>query len=148
RKRADWLVPNSVDSYGWFRDRLGVDHRMYFYDFYATREIGSYERRRLAITRATLAPGLDLCRPSGARLVVFYVPMKFRVYGDSCTFPPGSRCRTWHPWDLESLVAALCKDAGLEFVSLTDPLRQAAMRGELVYLTDDSHWNAAGQAVA
>ena len=148
RTMTDWLVPNATDSFGWFRDAGGVSHRYYFYDFYAARPLGDYERRRFETTKAAFRRGQDLAKRSGVRLIVFYIPIKFRVYRDFCTFPAGSRCLDWHPWDLEDHFAAFCHEAGIEYVSLTGPLRAAAGRGEMVYLPGDSHWSAAGQALA
>ena len=105
RQMSDALVPNAADSFGWFRDRAGADHRLYFYDFYATRTIGDYELERLKRAEESFEQGTELARARGTRLVVFYVPIKFRVYGDLCAFPPGSPCANWHSWDLEARLA-------------------------------------------
>ena len=48
------LIPNRLPTFGWFRDRLGVTQQVHFYDFYATRPLGEYERQRLLVTRETL----------------------------------------------------------------------------------------------
>lgn len=144
REMADWLVPNNTSSFGWFRERGGAVHRFYFYDFYATRGFGAYERERFETTKATFRRGNEICREQGVRLVVFYVPMKFKVYGDFCTFPAGSPCVGWHPWNLEARFAEFCRAAGIEFVSLTEPMHRAAAAGEVLYAPEDSHWNAAG----
>lgn len=146
RQWSDPLVPNGIDSFGWFRDAGGMVHRLYFFDFYAKRTIGKYELQRLEITRTTLIQGAEIARHHGINLVVYYIPIKFRVYADLCTFPPGSPCRQWHPWDLESRFAAFCKEAGIRFVSLTDSMRRAASTGAVLYAPEDSHWNAEGHA--
>jgi hypothetical protein len=146
RATADRLVPNSIDSFGWFRDAAGNDHRLYFFDFYATRTFGAYEQERFEVTKSAFRRGAEICREHGIQLVVFYVPIKFRVYGNLCTFPPGSPCVRWHPWNLEERFAAFAKDAGIEFVPLTEPMKQAAAAGAVVYAPEDSHWSAAGHA--
>ncbi len=146
RETSDWLVPNGIDSFGWFRDRGGADHRFFFFDFYATRTLGDYESARFETTKATLRRGDEIARQRGIKLIVFFVPMKFRVYGDFCRFPAGSPCTRWHPWDLETRLAAFCRNAGIDFVSLTGPMRRAAAAGEVLYAPEDSHWNAAGAA--
>jgi hypothetical protein len=145
RQLADPIVPNGIDTFGEFRDRDGAAHRMYFFDFYATRALGEFERSRLEVTKATFRRASENCRRQGIRLVVFYVPMKFRVYGDLCTYPAGSPCPAWKPWALEKEFAAFCRDAGIEFVSLTDAMRPAAAAGDVLYAPEDSHWSAAGQ---
>jgi hypothetical protein len=146
RSFTDWLIPNRINTYGWFRDQRGTTHQMYFYDFYATRPLGEFERDRLQTTETTLARGAELCRANGIACTVYYVPMKFRVYGDLCTFPANSPCRTWHPWDLEEQVRAICARVGIDYVSLTEEMRRAATSGALLYSPTDSHWNANGQA--
>ena len=146
RQMTDWLVPNGVDTFGWFHDRAGTLDKVYFFDFYATRPLTDYELSRLSTTRSTLRRGLEIAKAEGFRLVVFYIPIKFRVYGSLCTFPPSSPCPAWQPWDLESRVAAIAHEEGLEFVSLTASMREAARAGELLYVPEDSHWNAAGHA--
>ena len=148
RAMGDRLVPNAIDSFGWFRDQAGRSRRLYFFDFYATRTFGSYEQERFEVTKAAFRKGAALCRAQGIQLVVFYVPIKFRVYGDVCTFPAGSPCVKWHPWNLEERFAAFSRDAGIDFVSLTGPLKRAAAAGEVVYAPEDSHWSAAGHELA
>jgi hypothetical protein len=144
RKWSDWLVPNGIDSFGWFRDRDGASHRVYFYDFYATRTLGSYEQQRFERTQAAFRQGAEICRKHGIRLVAVYIPIKFRVYGDLCTYPAGSRCVQWKPWNLEAQFAAFCRSAGIEFLSLTEPMHRAAATGLVVYAPEDSHWSALG----
>jgi len=146
RQITDRLVPNRIATYGWFRDTANVAHQLYFYDFYATRPITEFERARLQTTAATLGQAADDCRRRGTKLVVYFVPIKFRVYRDAVTFPPGSPCETWAPWDLESDLRRQCERSGIRFVSLTGPMRQAAHRGTLLYQPADSHWNSAGAA--
>jgi hypothetical protein len=119
---------------------------MYFYDFYATRPFTDFERSRLQIAMRALGRASEDCRQHGAALVVYYVPIKFRVYRDAVIFPPGSPCLTWTPWDLESRMRAECERAGIRFVSLTDSMRDAARHGALLYQLADSHWSAAGAA--
>lgn len=148
RRLTDAVVPNAVNTYGWFRDAGGTRHKMYFYDFYATRAITDFERARLQVTAETLRQAADDCRRRGITFVVYYVPIKFRVYRDSVVFPPGSPCEKWAPWDLEREFRAVCERAGIRFVSFTDPMRLAAHRGALLYEPADSHWNAAGAAFA
>ena len=50
-------------------------------------------------------------------------------------------------WRRQSHIEGICREAGIEFVSLTEPMRQAAAAGEVVYSPEDSHWNAAGHAL-
>ena len=51
----------------------------------------SHELRKL---RAILQEANELCRQAGARLVLAFVPAKFRVYRGLCRFSPDSPCRS------------------------------------------------------
>jgi acetyltransferase AlgX (SGNH hydrolase-like protein) len=144
RKWLDWLVPNGIDSFGWFRGRDGVSHRLFFFDFYATRALGPYELQRFETTKAAFRRGAEIGRQHGIRIVAVYIPIKFRVYGDLCTYPSGSPCVRWKPWDLETQFTAFCREAGIELLSLTEPMHRAAAAGDVLYAPEDSHWSAEG----
>lgn len=47
----------------------------------------------------------------------------------------------------EKAVERFCRDEGIDFLSLTQPLRQAAFEGIQTYYTYDQHWTAEGHAV-
>lgn len=137
------LFPKTVPEFGWFRDKDGRHHRMYYYD-YATLELTDYELERFETTKSTLRRGAELCREHGVQLVVFYIPMKFRVYGELCQFPPHSPCVEWCPWNLSEQFLQFCAEEGIDCVDLVKPMRQAAAADEVLYAPEDSHWNKEG----
>ena len=94
--------------------------------------------------QAAFRRGAEICRQHGIRLVAVYIPIKFRVYGGLCTYPAGSPCVRWKPWTLEAQFAAFSRSAGIEFLSLTEPMQRAAAAGHVVYAPEDSHWSAEG----
>ncbi len=144
RELSEPLAPNAVDTAGWFHDADGREQRLLFFDFYATRGFGPFERARFEKSKAAFLRVAALCRARGIRLILSYVPIKFRVYGDRCTYPAGSQCPLWHPWNLEAAFAAFCRESGIEFLVLTEPMRRAAASGRVLYAPEDSHWNAEG----
>jgi hypothetical protein len=48
----------------------------------------------------------------------------------------------------ESAVAEFCRKESIEFVSLTQPLRQVMAEGRQVYLTYNQHWTPIGHEIA
>jgi len=46
------------------------------------------------------------------------------------------------------LVTAACRRAGVVCIDLTDPFREATLRGEIVYREFDTHWNESGVEIA
>jgi SGNH hydrolase-like domain, acetyltransferase AlgX len=145
RRVLDPIVPNSVATCGTFRDARGMTHRMYYYS-YGSLEFNDYERECFERTKTAFRRGRDVCRENGIQLILFYIPMKFRVYGDLCTFPAASPCVNWKPWNLVEYFRQFCEEESIAWVDLTPLMRSAAMRGEVLYAPEDSHWNAEGQA--
>jgi hypothetical protein len=86
----------------------------------------------------------------GARFAVVLIPQKLRVLGPACTFPPESdlvpldRCAS----PLPEALARWSERTRVPFLDLGPPLRFAAEAGTLVWFPDDTHWNAAGAALA
>ena len=113
---------------------------------YAALPFTEYERARLTTARDAFREGVAAAAAQDVAVVIFFVPMKFRVYGDWCEFSPDSPCRAWRPWALPEAFADTCVEAGLDCVDLTTPMRQAAAAGRLLYAPEDSHWNEAGHA--
>ena len=92
-----------------------------------------------------LSAAHEQTRTRGARFVLVFVPSKFRVYGAHCSFEQGAWCKDWKMNALPRRMSAWAKKSGVDWVDLTEPLESAAARGELLYLTDDPHWNPAGE---
>src|SRR5262249_23800225 len=143
RRFVDPVPPNEVASVGFSPADAAAARPLYFYEDAALRW-GDYESERFEKTMAALRQGRDLAAQQGTRLLLVFVPTKFRVYGDYCRFPPGSPCRSWHPWRLPEDVASFCRREGIALLDLTDPRRTAAAEGKLLYAAEDSHWNAEG----
>lgn len=89
-----------------------------------------------------------LSAENGTRFVLAFVPTKYRVYSDLCEFPPESLAASWQVNDLPQRLERWASDNGIPFLDLTVPLKEAAQAGQLVYYTDDGHWNGAGNQAA
>lgn len=88
-------------------------------------------------------------RADGLRLLVVLVPKKFTVYAPLLQPPEAGvdRAAAYH-----ARVERRLRGAGIPVVNLTEPFRAAAAAGvdagEYIYWRDDTHWNAAGIAIA
>ena len=135
---------------GWFVDRAGRQVPIYFGSGVQHGEGAPTPPREsapeLQLVRSLLAEANASCRQNGSKLVVLFIPSRFRVYRDVCTFEPGSPCRSWPvddlPPALASMVAAVSPDVA--FLDLTPRFQADARDGELLYLPDDMHWSAEG----
>lgn len=109
------------------------------------------DKLRLDRLQSILAEAYDGSRQRGIRLVVAFAPLKHRVHQGLENFEPLTEAmREWPlndmPNEVESMLRALTTE--IEFVDLTLSLREAAARGGLTYLPDDTHWAAERQRVA
>jgi hypothetical protein len=108
-------------------------------------DLGALDETTRIITTAH-----DLCVTQSARLVFVFIPDKFRVFHDFCSFPEGSQCRNWVVSDLpermQKAVTSIAPDIG--YVDLTPNLADAVKRGQLPYYPDDLHWSPEGHKVA
>ena len=106
---------------------------------------GEFENIARAITRfeAELAK-------SQARLMLVFVPTKYRVLEPLCTFPPESLIadREENLSDLPDQLARWSDEANLQLLDLTEPLKAAAKSGAIPWFWGDTHWNATGHDVA
>jgi hypothetical protein len=90
-----------------------------------------------------------ICRKADIHLIVAFIPTKWRVYRDLCTFEPGAICTRWAVNDLPRVLDEVIREIGdVEFLDLTRPFVDEAKRGALLYLPDDTHWSAEGHRVA
>jgi hypothetical protein len=143
RRLADPVFPNEVASVGWFPFAGGEARSLYFYADAALRW-DAYEGERFEKTKMAFLQGRDEAEARGIRLLVVFIPTKFRVYGDYCRFPPESPCPSWRPWRLREDFADFCRKNGIDLLDLTEPMRRAAAAGRLLYAAEDSHWSPDG----
>jgi hypothetical protein len=142
------LVPNGVPHFGWFRDERGQLRQISYHGYYDVREESAFLNpatvERWEKTKEIFRRGKEECEKRGAKLVVFFVPLKFRVYGDYSTYPEGNPCRNWKLWELPARFTRFCEEEQIECVDLSVPMRRAAAAGKLLYIPDDSHWSREG----
>ena len=99
---------------------------------------------------SVLSAAHTACVTNRVPLLVVFVPEKFRVYRDYCTFRPDNPCIDWVLDDLPGRLGArvTALGPGIGFLDLTPALAAEAARGRLLYFADDTHWSAEGHQVA
>jgi hypothetical protein len=118
-----------------------------FYLAYAATPLTEDERESLGKARDVLLQAQQLTAANDAQLVFVYIPTTFRVYNNLCKFPDDGYARSWQLSDLPQEMEKWCKEKGIPYLNLTTALKEAASRGELVYLLDDGHWSERGHQV-
>jgi hypothetical protein len=104
----------------------------------------AFERDRWERAQDTLREGARLARAHDARLLLVYVPIKFRVYRDFVEPPPGGALAGWTLWPLPDLFEDFCRREGLACLDLTGLLREALRAGGMPHAPPDSHWSPEG----
>jgi lysophospholipase L1-like esterase len=104
----------------------------------------AFEWHRWDKARNTLDRAVSLTRALDIRLLLVYVPIKFRVYRDFVDLPSSEEIRGWTLWPLPDLFAQFCRPAGVVCLDLTDPLQEAVAAGGMPYALADSHWSPHG----
>ena len=125
--------------------------------------------KRWTRTVANLEEILKLCKQAGARLVILYAPSKPHVVlpplrdslpaekvrafvalsaDEELPEPEAFVRRLFEDFDVkESLTRQWCEANGTGFLSLTQPLRDAAAQGRQVFYTYNQHWSPDGHDV-
>ena len=134
---------------GIFRNKDGNTIHIYF--FYASLPLTEYHREALKEVRVSLTEAYKLCRVAGARFLVVFCPIKFRVYGTFTEFDADARPREWVINNLPNEIEAIVREnlADAQFLDLTPVFVEQAKKGSLLYHPDwDSHWSREGHLVA
>ena len=122
--------------------------RLFFH--YPGLPLSARDRGALDDLISILTSAADLCERNRVRLVIVFIPTKYRVYRDNVRFDTDSPCQDWERNDLpESLRARVSRiSPEIGFVDLTGPFRDRADGGALLYYPDDTHWSPEGHAFA
>lgn len=124
----------------------GRKARMYFW--YEGHALSPEDRSALREIRRVLRQAADLCRERGIPLLVVFIPTNYRVYREAMDCKAGAEPLYWVANGLPQELEVIARQAEAGFLDLTRPLTTEAGRGGLVYFTEDTHWTAAGHAVA
>lgn len=85
-----------------------------------------------------------------ARLLLVFVPTKYRVLHDQCAFPPDSPIADPEAnlSEFPAQISAWSAEAGLPLLDLTGPLTEHARSGASPWYWGDTHWSAEGHRIA
>lgn len=142
-------APEAELLYGVFDTADNRRVRMYFVDL-LEKLVEPRISEPLEELGEILAQANALATQRGARLLLLYLPIKQRVYGDLVESPTYSRLRSPSDSELPALLEALVRERSPEiaFLDLTAVLRSEAAKGRLLYFTDDTHLTPEGHRLA
>jgi hypothetical protein len=103
-----------------------------------------FERGRWERAQHTLREAVRVTREHNVKLLLIYVPIKFRVYRDFVKLTPQSELGKWTLWPLPDVFAQFCRAEGLACLDLTGLLRSSVQDGDMPYALADSHWSPNG----
>ncbi len=145
-----FLTPDPADRAPWgiLQNDDSQTIRLFFH--HGRAQLSSRGVTALDKVVAVLSAAHTACVTNRVPLLVVFVPEKFRVYRDYCTFRPDNPCVHWVLDDLPGRLGArvTALGPGISFLDLTPALAAEAARGRLLYFADDTHWSAEGHQVA
>lgn len=147
RRWSHPLIPNRAPFVGYLTTSNTSRQPIYFAN-YASVPWSDWLEARWEQSKKSFDEGNRFCHDNGIRLLVCYVPIKFRVYREFVEFAPDSPCRNWNPWSLPKDFADFCRDAGIPFLDFTDALKESVSEGKMPYGAADSHWGPDGHRQA
>jgi hypothetical protein len=121
-------------------------HKLYF--AYPGAPLAEQDLDSLKKTQQLLLEARRGAADAGATFLLLFVPTKFRVYGELCQFEEDADPAHWTCNDLPQRLAGWSRAQSVPYLNLTTALKAAAADGELVFFTDDGHWNGKGNEVA
>ncbi len=140
-------LPSGLSLSGLFSSADGNVVRVYF--LYPGKDLSPNQLKALAKARNSFAAGYRMCAERGVRMIVIFIPNKFRVYKNACRFEPQSECSSWVLNDLpgrfKAMISGISDQIG--YVDLTPALTGAAMKGSMVHFGDDEHWSPEGHRI-
>jgi GDSL-like Lipase/Acylhydrolase family len=103
-----------------------------------------FEHQRWEVAQRTLREAATVTGEQDVKLLLVYVPIKFRVYRDFVKVPPHSDLQRWTVWPLPELFAQFCRDNRFACLDLTGPLQNDVRAGGMPHALADSHWSPEG----
>jgi len=143
---ANWLTSAT------FRTAEGHDVWMHFI-MYAQLPNDSWSTehaRALERVQSILRQAREATQAQGTELIVAFIPMGFRVYGNVLRCAPKVKCAEERlndlPQQLKMAIAEVSPQT--HYIDLTPLFVAQAKRGRLLYLPEDGHWTAEGHRLA
>jgi hypothetical protein len=106
------------------------------------------------ILRELLTQFKAICTEHHIVPIVVFIPTKAHIYADYSTSNSGTNWLRIREQQIaakdhvEMALQSLCRDLGVELVSLSPAYRRAAKQGRFLYYPFDTHWNTEGRQIA
>lgn len=131
-------------------DSNGEPHQLYVKGRSASTTLTAQEWEDLQKVATSLDEAYQLALQEGARFMVVFAPVAYRVYHDINEFEDvGGGGTRWALNDLPDRLHDIVTDISpeIDYLDLTPALQSAARKNTLVFLPDDTHWTADGHQV-
>lgn len=131
-------------------DPEGKKHKLYVKGRSVSITLTKQELDDLQKTVSILEEAHRLVQGEGARLMVVFAPVAYRVYHQITDFEGvGGGTTRWDVNDLPDRLRSIVQEisSDIDYVDLTPALRSAARNNTMVFLHDDTHWTSEGHRV-
>jgi hypothetical protein len=142
------LIPNDAPYWAYPFVDGNRKEKIYFFNYgkvpWTDYEVGRWEK-----TQEYFKKGASFTRQQNIKILIVYVPTKYRVYRDFLRPNNSSNLiANWNVWPLPTLFMRFCEREKIACTDLTDSLKLAVEEGALPFPHTDTHWNAQGHSIA
>jgi hypothetical protein len=127
----------------------GADIKTVFsYEIEARKSDDLLKMDEWRILKELLGQFKAICAENNIVPIVVYIPTKAHIYAEYSTADSGAKWMTIRDQQIaaranvETAVRSLCREVGVELISLSPAFERAARQGTFLYYPFDTHWNS------
>jgi hypothetical protein len=143
RRLSSPIFPIRPPYVGFLDNAQGPTQTVYFAE-YAAVPWDDWIESRWITARGNLQQAVEVTRARKIKLIICFVPIKFRVYRPFIELPAGSPVQSWGVWPIRKRFAEFCHSERVSCLELTPLFQEAVRRGGMPYAPEDTHWSVEG----
>lgn len=122
----------------------GNQGRVVYFADYAAVPWSDWLEGRWEKAQKTFKKGAEFAHRNGIRLLIVFVPIKFRVYHHFVEFAADGPENSWTTWPIDEQFTVFCRAVGIPCIDLTQFFEEALVEGGMPYAAVDTHWSPEG----
>jgi GDSL-like Lipase/Acylhydrolase family len=143
RRLSSPIFPIRPPYVGFLDNAQGPPQTLYFAR-YAAVPWDDWIESRWITARGSLQQAVEVTRARNIKLIICFVPIKFRVYRPFIELPAASPAQSWGVWPIRKRFAEFCHSERVSCLDLTPLFQKAVRRGGMPYAPVDTHWSVEG----
>lgn len=146
RRWLDPIIPNRTLYFAHMKSSEWQNESVYFAD-YAGVPWSDWIDNRWQNTKETLKKAVAYTEEQNIKLIIMYVPIKYRVYQSYINVDADSPINNWDVWQLPAQFSEFCDKVGADCIDLTEMFKASVRDGKMPYAINDTHWGVEGHRI-